>query len=101
MNELKRHTSAASMVVPLALLAACGNSLSGIYGKPDGMHLEFQSNGKVEIAMLGTAQEARYVVEDGKVKISAGDGKAGALVLKINDKGCLEGGMMFGTLCKQ
>ena len=80
-------------------LAACGNSLSGTYGKKDGVKMQFHSNGKVEISAMGMTQESTYVVEDGKVKLGAGEGK-GALVMKIDDKGCLEGGMFYGTMCK-
>ena len=81
-------------------LIGCGNSLSGTYGKKGGVSLEFHSNGKVELDVIGPIQEANYVVEDGKVKISGVAG-AGTLVLKIDDKGCLDGGMMLGKLCKQ
>jgi hypothetical protein len=82
----------------LALLAACGNSLSGVYGKKGDVNFEFHSNGKVELDILGPVQEASYVVEDGKVKIT---GAQGTMVLRIDDKGCLDGGAMMGKLCKQ
>jgi outer membrane lipopolysaccharide assembly protein LptE/RlpB len=84
----------------LALLTGCGNSLSGTYGEPNGgTSMEFHSNGKVEIQIMGTIQEAKYTVEEGKVKISSD--KQGTLVMKIDDKGCLDGGFMLGKLCKQ
>ena len=83
----------------LSLLSACGNSLSGTYGKKGEVNFEFHSNGKVDLDVLGPIQEASYVVEDGKVKIT--NGNQGTLVMKIDAKGCLEGGMMFGKLCKQ
>lgn len=82
----------------IALLSACGNGLSGTYGKKGEANLEFHSNGKVDLDLLGPVQEASYVVEDGKVKIS---GAQGTLVLRIDDKGCLDGGVMMGKLCKQ
>lgn len=82
----------------LALLSACGNGLSGTYGKKGEVNLDFHSNGKVELDIIGAVQEATYVVEDGKVKIS---GAQGTLVLRIDDKGCLDGGAMMGKLCKQ
>lgn len=89
----------ALLALPLMLIAGCGNSLSGKYGTAKGVSLEFHSNGKVELDIIGPIQEANYVVEDGKVKIS-GVANAGTLVLKIDDKGCLDGGMMLGKLCK-
>jgi hypothetical protein len=110
-TETERHTQETSMtafmnrfapttltVVSLALLGACGNSLSGTYGKKGEVNFEFHSNGKVELDILGPIQEANYVVEDGKVKIS---GAQGTMVLRIDDKGCLDGGVMMGKLCKQ
>jgi hypothetical protein len=87
------------IVAPLVLLSACGNSLSGTYGEKRGVNFEFHSNGKVELDVIGPIQEATYVVEDGKVKIT--NGNQGTMVLKIDDKGCLDGGIMFGKLCKQ
>jgi hypothetical protein len=93
-----RSTPLALAVLCTALLAACGNSLSGTYGKKGDVSFEFHSNGKVELDILGPIQEASYVVEDGKVKIS---GAQGTMVLRIDDKGCLDGGAMMGKLCKQ
>ena len=84
---------------PLTLLLGCGNSLSGTYGQKGGVSFEFHSNGKVELDVIGPVQEATYVVEDGKVKITSGS--QGTMVLKIDDKGCLDGGLMMGKLCKQ
>jgi hypothetical protein len=81
------------------LLSGCGKSLSGTYGKKGGVSFEFHSNGKVELDVIGPIQEATYVVEDGKVKIT--NGIHGTIVLKIDEKGCLDGGFMFGRLCKQ
>ncbi|MEO8523624.1 MAG: hypothetical protein ABI460_02780 [Caldimonas sp.] len=97
MNPESRNVMLSALLV---LLAGCGNSLSGKYGDAKGVNLNFHSNGKVELDVLGPVQEASYVVEDGKVKIS-GVANAGTLILKIDDKGCLDGGMMLGKLCKQ
>lgn len=85
--------------LPLALLVACGNSLTGTYGKKGEVSFEFRSNGKVELDVIGPVQEATYVVEDGKVKIT--NGAIGTMVLTIDDKGCLDGGGLMGKLCKQ
>jgi hypothetical protein len=81
------------------LLLGCGNSLSGTYGDKGGVNFEFHSNGKVELDVIGPVQEATYVVEDGKVKIT--NGNHGTMVLKIDEKGCLDGGVMMGKLCKR
>jgi hypothetical protein len=83
----------------IALIAGCGNSLSGTYGTKGGVTFEFHSNGKVELDVIGPVQEASYVVEDGKVKITSGG--QGTMVLKIDGQGCLDGGPMMGRLCKQ
>lgn len=88
-----------TLVAAATLLAGCGKSLSGTYGKKGGVNFEFHSNGKVDLDVIGPIQEATYVVEDGKVKIT--NGNQGTMVLKIDDQGCLDGGMMMGKLCKQ
>jgi hypothetical protein len=82
----------------LALLAGCSDSLSGTYGRKGDVNFEFHSNGKVDLDVIGPVQEGTYVVEDGKVKITNANS---TVVFKIDDKGCLHGGAMFGTLCKQ
>jgi hypothetical protein len=93
-----RFATTTAAVSALMLLGGCGNSLSGTYGKKGDVSFEFHSNGKVELDILGPIQEANYVVEDGKVKISAAQG---TMVLRIDEKGCLDGGAMMGKLCKQ
>lgn len=99
--RIASRTVHAALVAATALaLAACGNSLSGTYGKKGGVQMQFHSNGKVEILAMGMTQESTYVVEDGKVKLGAGEGK-GTLVMKIDAKGCLDGGLFYGTMCKQ
>ncbi|MEO6897498.1 MAG: hypothetical protein ABI218_12715 [Caldimonas sp.] len=100
MNEsTRRIATLTSTAATLALLAACGSSLSGTYGEKGGVTFEFHSNGKVELDVLGPVQEATYVVEDGKVKISSPS--QGTMVLKIDPQGCLDGGAMMGKLCKR
>jgi hypothetical protein len=101
MNDIRIRLAASTLLAASAalLLAGCGNSLSGTYGKKGEVSLEFHSNGKVELDILGPIQEASYVVEDGKVKIS--HPSQGTMVLKIDDQGCLDGGVMMGRLCKQ
>ena len=92
----------ATLIAPAAsllLLAGCGNSLSGTYGTKGGVTFEFHRNGKVDLDVIGPVQEASYVVEDGKVKITSGS--QGTMVLQIDSQGCLDGGAMMGRLCKQ
>lgn len=95
---LSRTARLATLALPL-LLAGCGDSLSGTYGKKGEVSFEFHSNGKVELDVIGPVQEATYVVEDGKVKIS--NAAMGTLVLRLDAQGCLDGGAMMGKLCKQ
>lgn len=94
----KSAARAALVCLSVAMLSACGKGLSGTYGKKGEVTMAFHSNGKVELDILGPTQEATYVVEDGKVKVN---GAQGTMVLRIDDKGCLEGGAMLGKLCKQ
>ena len=100
LSMLMLMAAVALLAASAALLTGCGNnSISGVYGKKGEVNMEFHSNGKVELDIIGPIQEASYVVEDGKVKIT--NGNQGTLVMKIDDKGCLDGGLMMGKLCKQ
>lgn len=83
----------------LASLGACGSGLSGTYGEKGGVNFEFHSNGKVDLDILGPVQEASYVVEGDKVKIT--NGQQGTMVLRIDANGCLDGGALMGKLCKR
>jgi hypothetical protein len=98
-RSVTRRPAYLMIATPLVFLLGCSKSLSGTYGEKGGVSFEFHSNGKVELDVLGPKQEATYVVEDGKVKIS--NGTQGTMVLDIDDKGCLDGGAMMGKLCKQ
>jgi len=99
LSLLMLMAAVALLAASAALLTGCGNSISGVYGKKGEVNMEFHSNSKVELDIIGPIQEASYVVEDGKVKIT--NGNQGTLVMKIDDKGCLDGGVMMGKLCKQ
>ena len=80
-------------------LAGCGSKVSGHYTTSGGgAEMNFKSGGKVEITMMGMTQEADYAVEDDKVKITTG---RQTQILPIDDKGCLKGGFLLGTLCKK
>lgn len=91
--------SAATLAATLGVLGGCSDSLSGTYGKKGEVNFEFHADGKVDLDVIGPVQEANYVVEDGKVKIS--NTRIGTMVMKIDAAGCLDGGAMMGTLCKQ
>jgi hypothetical protein len=98
-RSVTRRPAYLMIATTLVFLLGCSKSLSGTYGEKGGVSFEFHSNGKVELDVIGPKQEATYVVEDGKVKIS--NGTQGTMVLDIDDKGCLDGGTMMGKLCKQ
>lgn len=50
---------------------------------------------------MGPTVELDYVVEDRKLKLSGGG--SGAVIFTIDDKGCIDGGLMtpLGVLCKK
>jgi len=79
------------------LLTACGGGLSGEYGDKDTTVLTFKPGGKVELDFVGI-HEGSYRVEDGRVYISF-NGRTE--IMPIDSQGCLEGGGMWGKLCKR
>ena len=82
-----RKTLAALALV--GLLAACGNSLNGVYKDDLGLQkYEFQGNGTVYVSTMGITREATYVVEDRKVKITS-DGET--LIYDLNEDGTIRG----------
>lgn len=96
---IRRTTAAALCGLAVLALSACGSKVSGRYETSGGgAEMNFKSGGKVEITMMGMTQEADYTVEDGKVKITTG---RQTQILPIDDKGCLKGGFLLGTLCKK
>ncbi len=85
------------------LVTACGSGVSGEYGSKN----EFNGNwdtvftfkgDRVEMDLLGATQVGTYKVEDRKVYITIG-GQTQAL--RIDDKGCLDGGVMLGVQCRK
>lgn len=90
----------ASLLLALTL-SACGGGLSGEYGERIGGEWEttFVFKGKqVEAHFMGQTAAGSYDVKDGKVYIEM-DGDT--QVFQIDDKGCIEGGLLFGTVCKR
>jgi outer membrane lipopolysaccharide assembly protein LptE/RlpB len=79
----------AAICMALAL-TACGKSLDGKYKDQLGIQTyEFKSDGKVYMSTMGITQEAKYSVEDGKVKIIQPDG--GNIIFDLKDDGTISG----------
>ncbi|HNQ27386.1 MAG TPA: hypothetical protein PKL92_05640 [Aquaticitalea sp.] len=84
----------------LVMLSGCSNGLQGTYVGNDNAffdQLNFTSGNTVEIVFMGVTKEAEYTVDGKKVRITA----AGETqVFTLTDKGCLDGGGMLGSYCK-
>lgn len=92
-----------AVAVLLGALSACDGGLSGEYGSVNDFtgkwHTRYTFKGdQVEIDLMGNIQVGSYKVEDGKVYITLG-GQTQAL--RINDQGCIDGGMLLGVACKK
>jgi len=89
-----------SCVLSVATLtSACGAGLSGKYGNErDGADFTFGSGNRVEITVLGSTRVGTYKLERGKVYITAANDTQ---AFRIDEHGCIDGGFLFGTLCKQ
>lgn len=71
-------------------LTACGKSLDGKYKDQLGIQTyEFKSDGKLYMSTMGITQEAKYTVEDGKVKITQADG--GNIIFDLKEDGTIAG----------
>lgn len=102
--NIKHVARATTTALLVFLLAACSGGLSGEYGqKINGewdTTMTFKGGGEVEIDMGITQLVGKYEVKDGKVRISMADG-APAQAFSIDKNGCIDGGMLFGKLCKK
>jgi hypothetical protein len=86
-------------------LAACGSSLSGTYlpqggGMGNGLVMEkmvFGSGDSVTLTMMQQNVRVQYKV-DGKQLLLTLNGQS--LVFDIDNKGCLDGGGLYGKFCK-
>ncbi|MDR2188796.1 MAG: hypothetical protein LBE62_12240 [Azonexus sp.] len=81
----------AALIVAVALLVACGKSLSGTYEYTAmGMTqtLEFTGN-KVIVGMMGAKQELSYEIDGKNLKIKAGPDQA--MIMEIDDDGNIKG----------
>lgn len=90
----------ASLLLALTL-SACGGGLSGEYGEAIGGEWETTflfNDDQVEAHFMGQTAVGSYDVKDGKVYITM-DGDT--TVFPIDNNGCIEGGFVFGTVCKR
>jgi|SRR5690606_18554673 len=85
------------------LFMNCGSTkLSGTYlGQDDAFYVEnmtFTSSKTVELESGMATVEGTYTIDEDKVKITVG----GQIhIFTIIDNGCLDGGGMLGTFCKE
>jgi len=86
----------------LIVMGCGGGGLSGTYsgGGMPFTKMTFTSADKVELTSIhGTITEAAYVIEGDKVKMTVAG--APTQVFTINSEGCIEGGGVIGTFCKE
>lgn len=85
---MKKLLLASVLSLSLALLAACGAKIDGVYADQMGVTTYTFKSGKVIISALGVGTEMDYKVEDGKVKILS---PQGTMVLDILEDGSIQG----------
>jgi hypothetical protein len=94
--------SAAPLFYTLLLagsLAACGQSLNGKFiSETSGTAFDFRSDHRVEITVLGNTRVGSYELKDGELYISSHNE---VRAFKFDAHGCIDGGFLFGGLCKQ
>ena len=99
MQATPKTLHASSLATLTLAFAACGG-LSGTYsGKETGFldDLTFHSGGKVDATFMGMTKEGTYKKDGKRVTITV-NGDTQVLTLAAN--GCLEGGGILGTYCK-
>jgi hypothetical protein len=99
-QRLRRLFPIAAIAVASILLTACGSGMQGTYKSHKGAFfdkLTFNSGGKLEITFMGMTKDGSYVVDDRKVRITVGNDNQ---VFTLDDKGCLVGGGLLGTYCR-
>jgi len=94
------------VAVACLALAACGKSLSGTYTAKGGSGLgaglvmqkmNFINSDTVELTMMDQTVRATYKIDGDSVLITV---QGQQQVFKIASDGCIDGGAMFGKLCK-
>jgi hypothetical protein len=99
MQATPKTFHASSLATLTLAFAACGG-LSGTYsGKETGFldDLTFHSGGKVDATFMGMTKEGTFKKDGKRVTITV-NGDTQVLTLAAN--GCLEGGGILGTYCK-
>ena len=97
------YTRLGTVIISAAFFTACGSGIDGTYlskggGRIPSDKIVLKSGHKVEITAMGQTKAGNYELEDKKVKIIiAGDN----VIFTIDDKGCLDGGTIVGTFCKE
>lgn len=87
---MKKSIGWLAVVCMAVALTACGKSLNGKYKDQLGIQTyEFKSDGKVYMSTMGITQEAKYTLEDGKVKIQQADG--GNIIFDLKEDGTIAG----------
>lgn len=101
---IKRFARNTVAVLLVSVFAACGNGFAGEYGHSVNGTWEtimtFKGNGEVELDMMGNIMVGKYEVKDGKVYITGGKGGQ-TQAFRIDEQGCIDGGMLFGTMCRK
>jgi hypothetical protein len=95
-----------SVALACMVLVACGKSLSGTYvakggsGMGSGLvmqQMNFISSDTVELKMMEQTFRAAYKIDGDSLLITVNGQQQ---VFKIGSDGCLDGGALFGKLCK-
>jgi hypothetical protein len=93
---------AVSAVALAASLSACGGAtVEGKYVGQDDTFIDsltFKSGGKVDVELVGVTHEGTYEIDGNSVTVVAPNGTKTPLTIASN--GCLEGGGLVGTYCK-
>ena len=96
------HAAFLPAVLAAVSMSACGGTaLEGTYTGQEGTiidSLTFKSGGKVDVRLIGITHEGTYEIDGDTVTVIGADGTRTPLT--IASSGCLEGGGLVGTYCK-
>lgn len=96
-----RHLSLLTLAAGALLLSACSNAPSGEYVGDADSYLDkivFKSGDKLEVVKGGATRVGTYQVDGKQVVIVIGNDQE---TRTIGDKGCIGGGNLRGTYCKE
>lgn len=91
----------ASLILLAGALGACGAGVQGTYsGKDTGFldNITLKSGGKANVEFMGTTKQGTYEIDGDEITLTVGND---AQVLRIDDSGCLVGGGLLGTYCRE